>query len=431
VRDEGHPVLTRARVRPALALTALTAMSALLGGVAAPAAGATAARHAATSSRTGIPASAKSKLSSELLQAWQITKGEGVTVAVLSTAVDSVSGLAGKLIHGPDYAPLAGAPATDGTILATLIAGSGPTGTNPFGAIGRAPAAKILAEQMVDYNGGPGAGRYQQYPTWQNITARAIRYAVNHGASVIVTYESGYSDTAAPALDQAVAYAISKNVVVLGGDNSHGSTPGKSQFPDSLPGVINFSGTTISGLAPPSTKVSSPVNATILVTAPDNVMYATGPGNEPYSAWGNFSTIAWVAGTVALIKSVYPQITPAQVARALAISASYHPAGGYNTRIGFGLINPIGALREAAVLVKVRSTAPAGPGVVGPATHFGAPVPAVIDAVHHSLLKVGGYAAAIVVGLVLIALAVRLTRRRPRPAPVSGVTAAGGPPGGG
>jgi hypothetical protein len=414
-------VLTGVRVRSALALGAVAALLSL---AAPPAAGATAARHAPASSGTGIPASAKSRLSSELLQAWQITKGEGVTVAVLSTAVDSVSGLAGKLIHGPDYAPLAGAPATDGTILATLIGGSGPTGTNPFGAIGRAPAAKILAEQIVDYNGGSGASRYQQYPAWQDITATAIRYAVNHGASVIVTFESGYADSAV--LDQAVAYAISKNVVVLGSDTTFGATPNELQYPDSLPGVINFSGTSISGLTPPSTKVSSPLNASILVTAPDNVMYATGPGNQPYTAWGNYSTIAWVAGTVALIKSVYPQITPVQVARALAISASYHPAGGYNTRIGFGLINPIGALREAGVLVKQQSTSPAGPGVVGPATHFGAAVPAVIDAVHHSLLKVGGYAAAIVVGLVLIGLAVVLARRRRRPAPVSGVTAADG-----
>jgi Subtilase family len=414
-------VLTRARVRSALGLGAVAALLSL---AAAPAAGATAARHAPTSSGAEIPASARSRLSSELLQAWQITKGEGVTVAVLSTAVDSVSGLAGKVIHGPDYAPLAGAPATDGTILATLIAGSGPTGTNPFGAIGRAPAAKILAEQIVDYNGGPGAGKYQQYPAWQDITARAIRYAADHGASVIVTFESGYSDSTV--LDQAVAYAISKNVVVLGSDTTFGSTPNELQYPDSLPGVINFSGTSISGLTPPSTKVSSPLNDSILVTAPDNVMYATGPGNQPYTAWGNYSTIAWVAGTVALIKSVYPQITPAQVARALAISASYHPAGGYNSRIGFGLINPIGALREAGVLVKQHSTASAGAGVVGPATHFGTAVPAVIDAVHHSPLKVGGYAAAIIVGLVLIALAVVLARRRPRPAPVSGVTASDG-----
>ena len=45
----------------------------------------------------------------------------------------------------------------------------------------------------------------------------------------------------------------------------------------------------------------------------------------------------------------------------MAASASYHPPGGYNTSIGFGLINPIGALHEASRLAKLRATAAPGP----------------------------------------------------------------------
>jgi hypothetical protein len=402
-------VLTRGRAAAAVAVGSIIALTSSMAASAAPAmAGTRAGRPAAAR----IPSSAKRRLISETLGAWQITKGAGATVAVLGTPIDAVTGLAGKVTYGPDFAPLAGAPATDSTVLASLIAGSGPTAANPFGTVGRAPAARILAERIVDYNGGRGATRYQQDGRWQAIMARAIRYAVNHGASVIVPFESGYADTAA--LDSAVQYAISKNVVVLGTDSAFGGTQNGPMYPDSLPGVINFSGVTISGLPKPPKSVRSPVNNSILVAAPDNILFATGPGNASYYAYGNYSATAWVAGTVALIKSVYPQITPAEVALALADSASYHPAGGYNTTIGFGLINPLGALHAATGLLKLHRTASPGQGSVAANARFSTAMPGVIDAVQNSPIELGLYGAAIVVGVILLAVAAQLNRKRRR-----------------
>ena len=412
-------MLTRTRiVATAVAGSALCAAIGVAGLAVAPiasAARAVSAETAVASAPAGspLPASAKKLLSSEMMQAWQITKGEGVTIAVLSTAVDAVTGLSGKVRTGPDYAPLAGAPAIDGTVLASMIAASGPTGSDPFGTTGRAPGARILSERVVDYGAGKRADKFVQNTVWQDNLAKAIRYAVQHGAGVIVSQLDGYAST--DQLVSAVAYAISHKVVVLGSDTAFGSSPNATQYPDSLPGVINFSGTEISGLPKPTHAVKSPVNNSILVTAPDNVLPATGPGNEPYTAWGDYSTISWVAGTVALIKSVYPGITPAQVARALAVSASYHPAGGYNTRIGFGLIDPIGALREAAKLVKVPATAAPGPDAVGAAGRFGQPVPAVIDAVHHSQVKLAAGGAGLAAGLILLLAALLVARRRRSP----------------
>jgi hypothetical protein len=414
-------VLTRSRIAALAGLSLVLATAAGVGGPAAlgsPAATAvTAASVRPVAAVAHFPATAKAQLSRELSQAWQITRGQGVTIAVLSTAVDAVTGLAGKLTQGPDYAPLAGAPAIDGTVLASLIAGSGPTGTDPFGTIGRAPGAKILAEQMVDYEVGQRGQRYQQEGTWQSLEARAIRFAVNHGAGVIVTFEGGPDAT--PALDSAVAYAVSKNVIVLGSAITLSGKPSPLAYPDSLPGVINFTGVPISGLPQPPKRASgaAPENSSVLVAAPDNVLAAIGPGNAPYTAWGVYSDIAWVAGTVALIKSVYPHITPAQVARALAESASYHPAGGYNTTVGFGLINPVGALHDAGALLKLGTSAAPGPDAVSASARFGTSQPAVIDAVHHATAKLAGYTAVIVVGLTLLALGViRAIRRRRRAA---------------
>jgi hypothetical protein len=272
-----------------------------------------------------------------------------------------------------------------------------------------------------------GGGKYLADGTWQAILARAIRYAVNHGANVIANFPGG--DGSTPALDAAVQYAISKNVVVLGGatppDKQSRSTP--LYFPDSLPGVINVTGVTLSGLPKLQGADTEPANNSVLVAVPDNTLAATGPSDVPYTAWGFYSDIAWSAGTVALIKAVYPQITPAEVARALAESASYHPSGGYNTSVGFGLINPIGALHAAAALVKLGKTAAAGPGIESATSRFGTAQPAVIDAVQHAKAKLYGFGGAIVVGLVLLLLALILGRRRRRQRRDI-ASATGGPP---
>jgi hypothetical protein len=421
-------VLTRSRIA---ALTAFSLGTAAVVGTAAPAASASPAAPdsaaAPAAAAPHFPAGAGRKVAQELEQAWQITRGQGVTVALLSTAVDPVTGLAGKVTKGPDYAPLAGASTTDGTLLASLIAGSGPTGTNAFGTIGRAPGAKILALKIADFD-SHGGNKYLADGTWQAIMARAIRYAVNHGAKVIANFPGGTDST--PALDSAVEYAISKNVVVLGGATNPDAKQKPSTplcFPDSLPGVINVTGVTLNGLPGLQGADTEPANNSVLVAVPDNTLLATGPGDAPNTAWGFYSDIAWSVGTVALIKAVYPQITPAEVARALAESASYHPAGGYNTRVGFGLINPIGALHAAAALVKLGATAGPGAGIVSATSRFGTAQPAVINAVQHAKAKLYGFGGAIVVGLVLLLLALILGLRRRRRRPVI-APAAEGPP---
>jgi len=403
--------LRRARLSLAagIALTAIIAAAWIAGpAAAAQAAQATSATPAAAAAV--FPGSAKNQLASEMAAALQLTDGHGVTVAVLDTPVSRISELAGKLTVGPNYAPVPGASTVEGTIIASMIAGSGTTTTNPFGTAGTAPGARILSEGIVNFHSKTSAEKhFESDGVWQGIVANAIRYAVDHGASVIVVDESGGDSQN---LDQAVAYAISKNAVVIAASAVNTSNPNTFYYPDSLPGVINFTGTTLSGAPPPQAKDQQyPTNDSVLIAAPDNTLDATGPGNAPYAAWGSFSAVAWVAGTVALIKALYPQLGAAEVATALAVSASYHPAGGYNTKIGYGLINPLGALHEAASLVNLHATAKPGPGVAGAAARFGKTQPATIHAVKHAAVKLDGFGGAIAGGVVLLVLAFWLRAR--------------------
>ena len=155
----------------------------------------------------GSPADGRAALLREMRAAWQITNGHGVTVAVLSSGVTQVHDLAGKVITGPDFAPGRRASKTEGTVLASAIAGSGPTTASPFGAIGRAPGARILAITVI------GTGKANAAGTWQLDLASGIRYAAGHGAKVIAVDYTGYPSNVT--LDSAVAYAVSRGAVIV------------------------------------------------------------------------------------------------------------------------------------------------------------------------------------------------------------------------
>jgi hypothetical protein len=370
-----------------------------------------AARAAAARGPASFGPAAATQLIKDTAGAWKITQGSGVTVAVLSTGVDpNAVGLAGKVRTGHDYVPLPYPTPIDGTVIASAIAGAGPTSASPIGPIGRAPQAKILSIRVFADSSVPGSTAYDDNPDPGGaVLGPAITEAVNQGAKVI--YVDVYEESLPQQLEQAVQYALSKNVVVIAlepaSTQSHGAA-----YPASLPGVIGAGVVAVSGLPAASPKVTNEQDESILVAAPGNQLLASGPSGPDYVVQNDYSANAWLVGTVALIKSVYPDLPPALVARAIALSARDHPAGGYNTTVGFGLINPAGALQQASALAKLATTAAPGPGVASPSARLAAgPAPGIIDAVHHSSVKLAGFGAAIVVGLACLLLAVLLARR--------------------
>ena len=112
---------------------------------------------------------------------------------------------------------------------------------------------------------------------------------------------------------------------------------------------------------------------------------------------------------------------PGSPGQALAASARYQPAGGYTTTMGFGLVNPDGAILTAGRLAQLTQTA--GPGVSAAATtHFGSgPVPGPVDAVHHPAVELAALIMAAVAGLAL-ALAAAVALRRARKASAAHLT---------
>ena len=131
--------------------------------------------------------------------AWSVTRGAGVTVAVIDSGVNpAVSDLSGSVITGPDYTGVTTSPANGdwgvhGTWMASLIAGHGHD-NGLDGVTGIAPQARILSIRVIPDRGDPHYRKYEreQETVIQQSLADGIRYAVAHGAKVI-SMSIGYS----------------------------------------------------------------------------------------------------------------------------------------------------------------------------------------------------------------------------------------------
>jgi Subtilase family len=369
-------------------------------------AGAARATSASATARLGSPLfgpAAAPRLVKDLLAAWQITRGQGVTLAIIGQGVDrTATGLAGRVIAGPSFGNVAHDSVAPDTVFASAVAGAGPSPRNPSGTIGLAPQARILSLRVP-----------VRSTVWQSDDARAIRYAARHGARVIFVDVVGEEDDTS--LDSAVQYAESRHAVVIGDESFRRGRPNAAEYPTSLPGVLGARAVLLPGLVTPPRPVMSPANDSVLVAAPGDELNVTGPAGAGYTIFNFFAAEAWLTATVTLIKAVYPGLPAGLVARAIAVSARDHPRRGYSTQLGFGLINPAGALHAAAALIKLPVRVAPGPGVVAPQARLAAgAAPGVVDAVHHPLAKLAGCAAAMAAGLILLGLAVRLPRRRRR-----------------
>jgi type VII secretion-associated serine protease mycosin len=296
-------------------------------------------------------------------QAWTVTKGGGVTVAVVDSAVDGkVKELQGRVSAGPDMTSGAVTrdlpPGRHGTAMAGLIAGSG----NGDGFIGIAPESRILSLPLaVDDEPADGVPPIEDEQTSaESPLARALRYAANHGAQVVSMSIGSYGPLRSER--EAVSYALGKGVVLVAAVGNDGQTVYAKEngtsywsFPAGYPGVIGVAATDKQG----KRATFSSDNLSVLVAAPgvDVPVVKRKSGYE--LSEGTSSAAALVAGVAALIKARYPSLPPEQVAQALASSARGRPAAGYDDQTGYGVVDAAAALNAAERLTgEQRSIVP-------------------------------------------------------------------------
>ncbi|MFJ4097243.1 type VII secretion-associated serine protease mycosin [Kitasatospora sp. NPDC089913] len=350
---------------------------------------------------------------------WPLSQGEGVTVAVIDTGVlKSHQDLTGQVLAGADFTGQStdGSVDTDGhgTGMASLIAGHG-HGT-AAGVMGLAPKARILPIRIA-LGENPPSGRSE--------IAKAIRYAVDHGAKVVNMSIGGPSGTDSEER-AAVRYAVDKDVVLVAGTGNEASSVG---YPAAFPGVVAVGAVDRNGQLWNKSNIGP--ETTLVAPGADIPRAGAKSTSSQGIANGTSDATAYVSATAALIRAKYPSLSAGQVINRMIKSASAPGDGSAvpSNRYGYGVLAPGKALeadpavdggpRENPLVGRVESQ-----GSVPPPSEeaWESPeaVAPVVDGgnrgVRWVLVGAAGVAGAVVVGVVTAVLVVRGRRRRDRAA---------------
>jgi Subtilase family len=209
----------------------------------------------------------------------------------------------------------------------------------------------------------------------------------------------------------AVQYALDNGVILVAPAGDNGAGTDAPNFPADYPGVISV-GAFDSSFHKAAFSSHEPY---VTLTAAGSGMTAAIPPDGYTSVSSTAAASAIVTGIVALIKSQYPELTPAQVTRALTTSTVFRPAGGMTDGSGHGSVDAKAALAAAA------SIAAPGPhradaGAVSSQSPATPPVPVIDTSLTPKLERDALISAALLVVLLLPIAGYAIVRWRRRAA---------------
>ena len=274
--------------------------------------------------------------------AWNTSRGNGVTVAVIDTGVDGdVAELRGAVTAGTDVSGIGasdgqkpiGEDPNHGTMVASLLAGRG--SGEGAGVIGIAPEADIITASVAfGQNTGAAISNDDQI-------AEAVRWAVDSGADVINMSLTRNTSDWPESWDDAFMHAFENDVVVVAAAGNRGSGTIQVGAPATIPGVVTVAGVDRDKNA--SFDASSQ-GITIAVSAPSEDLVGALPGGG-HALWsGTSAATPIVSGLVALIRSEYPELDAANVIERLIRTADPHDHDVPSPLYGWGIIDPVAAL---------------------------------------------------------------------------------------
>ncbi|HEY2448987.1 MAG TPA: type VII secretion-associated serine protease mycosin [Mycobacterium sp.] len=367
----------------------------------------------------------------DLPQVWQLTRGSGQRVAVIDTGVSSHPRLPATTAGGDYVFTGDGTQDCDGhgTAVAGIIAAApDPNHADSFSGV--APEVALISIRQSSTKFGPVADPATAGFGDVETMASAVRTAADRGASVINISSVACIRVGSPLDDRALGAALSyvvdvKNAVVVA---AAGNT-GAGQCPDQQPEATWDSATVVVSpawyddyvltvasvnahgepssftLAGPWVDVAAPGEAVIsLSSSGDGLVNALGGPQGPTPLSGTSYAAPVVSGLAALIRSRFPKLTARQVMQRIKATA-HHPPGGWDPRVGAGLVD---------VLAAVSTDAPVSS--VAPPPRAAVPRPARIPAPpDHSARNTAFTGATLCAGvLVAVLAAVALRRRLPR-----------------
>jgi subtilisin family serine protease len=255
-----------------------------------------------------------------LSRAFSVTRGAGVTVAVLDTGVDFTHpALAGHLIGGYDFVDNDADPSEVGLVGINRAYGHGTFVTGLVALA--APQARIMPVRVLDPNGLSDVWRL----------AKAMVWATSNGADVINLSLGTFTRThIANELIANITLTGRGVVVVAAAGNAGSNVP---QFPAAEGGARVLSvgaSTPIDTLA-----LFSDYGSWVRVAAPGVSVWSTVPGGQ-FAAWnGTSMATGLAAGEAALVRATYPTLNAQNVITRIA-STSTKISGAVPLRIDAG-----------------------------------------------------------------------------------------------
>jgi type VII secretion-associated serine protease mycosin len=262
-------------------------------------------------------------------EAWELTRGNGVKVAVIDSGVDASHPQLRGRVRQVDVTKSGNEDCVGhGTEVAGIIGAADMRGQGiPF--LGVAPGAELISIKAA-------VGGQQNDPAW---APAAIRRAVDLGAKVI-NMSSQSPDYAQ--LRAAVQYALDKDVVIVaaaGNIKDQRQIP-RNAYPASYQGVIAVGALNQDGTLATFSNQTTPVT----VTAPGQQVVSSWPEGTYHISDGTSQAAPFVAGTAALIRSYHPRMNREQVKRQIELTAD----GSQGQGTGSGVVNPLRAVTTVA-----------------------------------------------------------------------------------
>lgn len=262
-----------------------------------------------------------------------ITKGAGITVAVVDSGVDATHpDLKGNVLPGANFndGDEGEKGQVDhnghGTSVAALIAGHGHGSGNADGIIGIAPDAKILPVNVIREQGLTDPSR----------VVAGMNWAIDNGADIInVSINSGYDADFQNVVNRAVNRGI---LVVAGTTNKTDQIP--VGYPASITGVMGVSAVDEQGKQADS-GVADPDN---VIVAPGEDMPVAQPGGKYGNGEGVSLSTAIVSGAAALVKAQNPDLDYVALYKQIAETAQDAGDKGRDEVFGWGILDVKNAL---------------------------------------------------------------------------------------
>src|SRR4051794_29488571 len=264
--------------------------------------------------------------------AWALTRGHGVTVAVVDTGVRADhEDLQNAVLPGKDYVSPGGNGWNDqnghGTHVAGIIAAAA---SNGVGIAGAAPNVKILPVRVLDAS---GAG-------YSSNVADGVIWAADHGARVINLSLGGTVPSAGTRT--AIQYANSKGAIVVAAAGNGAQQGNQAIYPAAFPEAV-----AIAAVGPNLTRASfSNYGAYVDLAAPGvNIRSTYNSSRTAYADMsGTSMATPYAAAAVALAAAENPKMSAAGIRDALEATAIDLGPAGADAQYGRGLINPAAAV---------------------------------------------------------------------------------------